>query len=653
MTTEKILSSYTIAQLKKEIGKTNIKGYSKMKRAELHAIIIKNKERFSHLREQEKKKPAPKAKAKPKAKPPTNKPKPAPKPKAKKVGKVKLTKPKPAPKPKTPPKPKSPPKTMPLAAKMAIDKFTGEKMDFEKRNVKMSDVDYFTNKVKTLMRKAMKYGDGTGDFDYAEFPRFIRALIKHEVQAGADGDKLIMKEDTLGRKAMGLATRLRKFVKPPADAELYGGSVIHHLMVNHYMDWWYDRQRFFGPGRKASVLMGPEEGADSKVVRQVDKKYVDDPKNDKPGTQSYFDLLFYRNKGKDWMDMPAGILAYGPIRGFPGGAPYSQPKAPEPKKSSELDELKKKWASFPAKFTKAFQDNIKKRKFVMLGQDMSEVDYYKQIIKFMEGAVEADKEKAIEKAKKKAEKEPKKAATAKKKAEKAKKTAGAPSYTFQAASSVPLQAGDYVPKAVKPLADFDRFYGYKDNYSNFTYKLVYSFPFTNYAIPNPNYVPSNVIDVGGKYFGEPILPPPPGAQLSQPQPKYYVEDTGTYRKTILGPYDVEWIFTDYMKNKGLIYLGKAEMPTYEFYKQYTGNVQHEYKKDYKGAKQVQFFKRSRFEEKKRKPELLVWLENGNQILTRVAEFTYMRAEFSKGLTLQSVNSNPKMAEFKSWLFTLK
>ena len=48
MTTEKILSSYTIAQLKKEIGKTNIKGYSKMKRAELHAIIIKNKERFRY-----------------------------------------------------------------------------------------------------------------------------------------------------------------------------------------------------------------------------------------------------------------------------------------------------------------------------------------------------------------------------------------------------------------------------------------------------------------------------------------------------------------------------------------------------------------------------------------------------------------------------
>ena len=54
MTTEKILNSYTIRQLKKEISKTNIKGYSKMKRAELHAIIVKNKQRFSHLTEQTK-----------------------------------------------------------------------------------------------------------------------------------------------------------------------------------------------------------------------------------------------------------------------------------------------------------------------------------------------------------------------------------------------------------------------------------------------------------------------------------------------------------------------------------------------------------------------------------------------------------------------
>jgi chemotaxis protein histidine kinase CheA len=421
MTTEKILSSYTIAQLKREISKTNIKGYSKMKRAELHAIIMKNKERFSHLKEQEKKKPAPKAKAKPKTKPPTNKPKPAPKPK-------------PKPKPKTPtPKPKTPP-----------------------------------------------------------------------------------------------------------------------------------------------------------------------------------------------------------------------PKTPP----SELDELKKKFKSFSAKQQKPWKEQIKKKNFKMMGQEMSEVDYYKQIIQFTEGFEEDKKKYEAEKVKKKAEKEAKKAATAKKKAEQAaKKAAEPPPPLFQAASSVPLKEGDYVPKAVKPLAEFDK-NAVAYQHTNFTIGLRYSFPYTDYAIPNPNYVPSNVQDFSNTYFGEPILPPPPGAKLFQPQPKYYKEDTGTYKKTILGPYAVPFVFTEFMKNKGLIYLGKAEMPSYEFYKQYTGNAQHQYKKDWFGAKQVQFLKRIRFQGKKKKPELLVWTD-GNNLFTRVEEFQYYRTQFSEGLSLQSTNSNPKMAEFKSWLFTLK
>ena len=146
-----------------------MKNYSHLKKEDLHNYILKNKSKFMDLK---KKVFVPKVK-KPKVHTLDKKPLPtmssqeknklrkeawekakkkvaeAKKPKAKKVGKVKL-------KPKTPPKPKSPPKTMPLAAKMAIQKFTGEKMDFEKRNVKVSDTDYFTNKVKTLTINAMK-----------------------------------------------------------------------------------------------------------------------------------------------------------------------------------------------------------------------------------------------------------------------------------------------------------------------------------------------------------------------------------------------------------------------------------------------------------------------------------------------------------------
>jgi outer membrane biosynthesis protein TonB len=419
MTTEKILSSYTIAQLKREISKTNIKGYSKMKRAELHAIIMKNKERFSHLKEQEKKK----AKAKPKAKPPTNKPKPAPKPKPK---------PAPKPKPKTPtPKPKTPP--------------------------------------------------------------------------------------------------------------------------------------------------------------------------------------------------------------------------------SKLDELKKKFNSLPAKSTKIYKEQIKKKNFKLLGQEVSEEEWYNAIVGLLEGLAEDKKKSEAEKVKKKAEKEAKKEAIAK------KKTAGAPSYTFQAASAVPLKAGDYVPKPAKIPADFDKerggeggFFG-GGRYSNFTFGITYSFNFTDFAVPNPNKIPGDKFyGTDSYYFGRPVLPPPPGAKLSQPQPKYHVENTGTARDTVLGPYDVPFKFTDYMKKEGMIYLGMAEMPTYEFYKAFAGNAPNEYNKDYKGAKQVQFFKRKNFEGNN-KPQLLVWIQNGEYIKTRVAQFQYFRTDFNRGkyLTLQNVNSSPKLAEFKSWLSTLK
>ncbi len=63
-----ILSKMKVADLKKEISKTNIKGYSKMKKSELIDLMVKNKEKFSHL---SKGAPAPKvepAKAKPKKK---------------------------------------------------------------------------------------------------------------------------------------------------------------------------------------------------------------------------------------------------------------------------------------------------------------------------------------------------------------------------------------------------------------------------------------------------------------------------------------------------------------------------------------------------------------------------------------------------------
>ena len=81
MPTAEILNSHPLSTLKKEISKTNIKGYSKMKKPELVKLMLKNKEKFHHIK-MKTKEPVKKVikvkkeKSVPKAKPAT--PKPAP-----------------------------------------------------------------------------------------------------------------------------------------------------------------------------------------------------------------------------------------------------------------------------------------------------------------------------------------------------------------------------------------------------------------------------------------------------------------------------------------------------------------------------------------------------------------------------------------------
>tara|TARA_Y100000361_G_scaffold20707_1_gene16123 strand:+ start:6928 stop:7626 length:699 start_codon:yes stop_codon:yes gene_type:complete len=53
--TREILNSHPATTLKKEIAKTNIKGYSKMKKAELVEVMMKNKEKFGHIQKAGKK----------------------------------------------------------------------------------------------------------------------------------------------------------------------------------------------------------------------------------------------------------------------------------------------------------------------------------------------------------------------------------------------------------------------------------------------------------------------------------------------------------------------------------------------------------------------------------------------------------------------
>ena len=60
MTTKEILNSHSISTLKKEISKTIIKGYSTMKKNEIINLMLKNKERFSHIKMNTKTKTTPK-----------------------------------------------------------------------------------------------------------------------------------------------------------------------------------------------------------------------------------------------------------------------------------------------------------------------------------------------------------------------------------------------------------------------------------------------------------------------------------------------------------------------------------------------------------------------------------------------------------------
>ena len=57
MPTREILESHSVTVLKKEIGKTNIRGYSKMKKSEVIELMMKpeHKDRFHHIQMAEKK----------------------------------------------------------------------------------------------------------------------------------------------------------------------------------------------------------------------------------------------------------------------------------------------------------------------------------------------------------------------------------------------------------------------------------------------------------------------------------------------------------------------------------------------------------------------------------------------------------------------
>jgi hypothetical protein len=56
MPTREILNSHPVQTLRKEISKTNIKGYSKLKKGDLVSLMLKHKDRFHHIKSATKKK---------------------------------------------------------------------------------------------------------------------------------------------------------------------------------------------------------------------------------------------------------------------------------------------------------------------------------------------------------------------------------------------------------------------------------------------------------------------------------------------------------------------------------------------------------------------------------------------------------------------
>ena len=55
MVTADILNSHNLKTLRAEISKTNIKGYSKMKKAEVVSLMLKSKDKFMHIEMKDKK----------------------------------------------------------------------------------------------------------------------------------------------------------------------------------------------------------------------------------------------------------------------------------------------------------------------------------------------------------------------------------------------------------------------------------------------------------------------------------------------------------------------------------------------------------------------------------------------------------------------
>jgi len=179
MVTRLILDSHPASTLKKEISKTNIKGYSKMSKKQLIDVMMANKERFGHIKKKEYVPPKRTKKAEPPKKEPPKKPAP------KKV----MAKPKADTEPKRPSEPKrpAPKKTaeeerrdklnkmnplelfsqLPDVAKRNVERFTGTELGDKFRKLKeIGGINQKKKEMNEIQKKFLKWRYySLGNFD--------------------------------------------------------------------------------------------------------------------------------------------------------------------------------------------------------------------------------------------------------------------------------------------------------------------------------------------------------------------------------------------------------------------------------------------------------------------------------------------------------
>tara|TARA_R110001632_G_scaffold229441_1_gene365567 strand:- start:6508 stop:7137 length:630 start_codon:yes stop_codon:yes gene_type:complete len=172
MPTREILNSHTAPTLRKEISKTNIKGYSKMTKPELIDIMMKNSERFQHIKKKDK---APK-------KAPEKKEAPAPPPK-----KVRI-------KIKKAPEKKEAPAPPPKKVRIKIKKAPVEKKAPAKKSKQAQLIDDITSMVEyELQDQIQEIMEALADIKFPNKEGNVNAIFKWMEKYDEDERKKIKK----------------------------------------------------------------------------------------------------------------------------------------------------------------------------------------------------------------------------------------------------------------------------------------------------------------------------------------------------------------------------------------------------------------------------------------------------------------------------